>query len=373
MRKLSREPKYKLNAVCPYYTMFPLEFPINTLRTCNKDTVVLDVFCGRGTTNYAAEVHGLLSYGIDASPVAVKIAKAKLSNTTVEEVMELFDLCLENSFPEDIPEGEFWERAYHEETLRQICTIREALMSIEESSASSMLYALMMGCLHGPKTKSKKNASYFSNQMPRTFGAKPDYAVKFWKKKRLKPWKLDIRKIIKKKAELVLKYQNITSTCSRNIFNEDSTQVEYRKLFNEKINLVITSPPYYGMNTYIEDQWIRNWFVGGDSYVNYKKNQTIKSFSVENFTNSLTKTWDRVAAIAADDFKMIIRFGSLGSRKCDHVEVLQNSLSDSSEDWKIYYRKSVGTSKNGRRQANLMGKVSESSPIEETDFFIKLN
>jgi hypothetical protein len=29
------------------------------------------------------------------------------------------------------------------------------------------------------------------------------------------------------------------------------------------------SPPYYGRRTYIPDQWLRNWFLGGSSNVEY--------------------------------------------------------------------------------------------------------
>jgi hypothetical protein len=30
---------------------------------------------------------------------------------------------------------------------------------------------------------------------------------------------------------------------------------------------LITSPPYYGMRTYVADEWLHNWFVGGPTKV----------------------------------------------------------------------------------------------------------
>ena len=64
-----------LNAICPYFTMFPLGFPLRILRErAARADWVLDPFCGRGTTNYAARVLGLPSLGVDSSPVAVAIA-----------------------------------------------------------------------------------------------------------------------------------------------------------------------------------------------------------------------------------------------------------------------------------------------------------
>ena len=57
----------RLNAICPYFTMFPLDFPLGILKVHAKPGArVLDPFCGRGTTNFAARLLGLDTIGIDA-------------------------------------------------------------------------------------------------------------------------------------------------------------------------------------------------------------------------------------------------------------------------------------------------------------------
>jgi hypothetical protein len=78
---------HELNAICPYFTMFPLEFPLQILRRHSKQRErVLDPFCGRGTTNFAARLTGLYSVGIDISPVAQAITAAKLMSTSAEAI-----------------------------------------------------------------------------------------------------------------------------------------------------------------------------------------------------------------------------------------------------------------------------------------------
>src|SRR6266545_7384754 len=68
-----------LNAICPYFTMFPLDFPMRILnRYGQPGQRVLDPFCGRGTTNFAARLSGLHTVGMDSSPVATAITAAKL-------------------------------------------------------------------------------------------------------------------------------------------------------------------------------------------------------------------------------------------------------------------------------------------------------
>src|SRR2546423_1196479 len=84
-----------LNAVCPYYTMYPLDFPLRILREYgNENDWVLDPFCGRGTTGYAARLCGMPSCGYDTSPVAVAVAKAKLVNTSADAVVRTAEAIL---------------------------------------------------------------------------------------------------------------------------------------------------------------------------------------------------------------------------------------------------------------------------------------
>src|SRR2546427_6659159 len=120
------EPSAALNAVCPYYTMFPLEFPLSVLeRFPKKKLRVLDPFCGRGTTIFAARLKGHQSYGIDCSPIAIAIARAKLAETTDAEVLALTEKIFQDKTNATVPEGEFWQWAYAPATLRQVCVLRE--------------------------------------------------------------------------------------------------------------------------------------------------------------------------------------------------------------------------------------------------------
>src|SRR5262245_7275247 len=82
-------PLYRLNGICPYYTMFPLAFPLTILRRASAGDWVLDPFCGRGTTLYAARLLGLPCVGVDSNPVAAAIASAKMCHVTPDDVATL--------------------------------------------------------------------------------------------------------------------------------------------------------------------------------------------------------------------------------------------------------------------------------------------
>jgi len=185
-----------LNAVCPYYTMYPLDFPLRVLKRHGKrGEWVIDPFCGRGTTNFAARLLGMPSVGVDSSPVAVALAQAKLVYAEPNRIVASARVILNaEKKSAAVPKGAFWKLAYHEKTLIQLCRLRDSLLTDCSSPTRILLRAIILGALHGPRTKG--TPSYFSNQSPRTFAPKPNYAVKFWTERGMRPDAVDVLSVI---------------------------------------------------------------------------------------------------------------------------------------------------------------------------------
>src|SRR5262249_947336 len=142
---------------------------------------------------------GARSIGIDSSPVAVALTEAKLVNTTPTAIMACAVKILEESGRIDVPRGEFWVRAFDPAVLQTICRIRAALIEDCGSAARKALRAIVLGALHGPRTVSVP--SYLSNQCTRTYAPKPGYAVNFWRARKLVPPKVNVREVIRLRAE----------------------------------------------------------------------------------------------------------------------------------------------------------------------------
>jgi DNA methylase len=188
-----------LNGICPYFTMFPLSFPLSVLRRATEGQGVLDPFCGRGTTNFAARLLKLPTVGIDANAVAAAATEAKMvGKVTPESIVAEARKILRRS-PEEVPVGEFWRLAFHGETLERLCRLREAINKSCKSAERKALKGLLLGALHGPRNKNG-TSSYFSNQAPRTYAPKPRYAVNFWRTQRLRPQRIDVFEIIYERA-----------------------------------------------------------------------------------------------------------------------------------------------------------------------------
>ncbi|GAI17266.1 unnamed protein product, partial [marine sediment metagenome] len=266
-----RHHNLAINAVCPYFTMYPLDFPLAVLeKNALTDQWVLDPFCGRGTTNLAARLLGMGSVGIDSSQVAVAIAKAKLAVSSPRRVIRVAQRILSEWVdPNCIPEGPFWRWAFHESTLRAICKLRESLRQECRSQAGILLRAILLGALHGPLTKN--TPSYLSNQSPRTFSPKPGYAVKYWQAREMRPPKIDVLSVIRKRTERYLKNQ--LPKTEGFIRCDDSRRIATLDI-KKRFDWIVTSPPFFGMRTYIPDQWLRAWFLGGPDHVEYKQPET---------------------------------------------------------------------------------------------------
>lgn len=353
-----------INGICPYFTMFPLEFPLGILTSrANPCHRVLDPFCGRGTTNFAARLLGLESLGIDSSPVAVAITAAKLVSTTTDEIIAEAQAILNDNTKSSIPKGTFWRWAYHRDVLHALCRFRAAMLADCSSPARVALRGIILGALHGPKQKTFP--SYFSNQCPRTYAPKPAYSVRFWQSRDLKPDRVDILGIIKRRAD---RYFSKLPRTVGFVNWADSRRSESFQPYesNQKFDWVITSPPYYGMRTYIPDQWLRNWFVGGPEIVDYSNKNQIIHTSPDDFAADLRQVWLNAAAACSSEARLVIRFGGLSDRRADPKEVVQKSLQDS--NWRVLTIKHAGTASEGRRQADSFLRT-KSTPLVEYDIW----
>ncbi len=355
LKRRSSDPRLRLNAISPYYTMFPIAFPLRVLAGAERGWV-LDPFCGRGTTNFAARLVGFPTVGVDVNPIAVAIAQAKLASTTVHGVVERCQQILESEAPGDVPEGEFWRWCFHQKTLEDVCRLRQALSDVQ-TEEDIVLRALVLGVLHGPRNKGLP--SYLSNQMPRTYATKPDAAVRYWKSRGIHPVYVDVLDVVRRRAEHVLSHVPdkvpgfVRLADSRTLAPED---------FAMRFRYVITSPPYFGMKTYVSDHWLRNWFLGGPPYVDYASDPQLGRPSLPAFIEGLREVWTRVSQVCEPGALLVVRFGAIPSYEVDPIEVLRASLSGT--PWKERRLCDAGSASNGRRQADQFQFVRSRATLE---------
>lgn len=340
------EPRVRINSVCPYYTMFPIDFPLGVLRDAPSTARVLDPFCGRGTTLYAARMLGLPAVGIDINHVAVAVAQAKLAQSSPEAVLARAEkMIAEFAGPVKRPWGKFWRLAYHAATLQDLLAIREGLLTSRNDDTTRLLRAAMLGILHGPRNL--RQPSYLSNQMPRTYATKPAAAVRFWEKRGMRPEKVNVLDVLERRVRYLL--EGPPAPAGGKVILGDA-----RKVLRPQagpFTHIITSPPYVGMKTYLPDQWLRSWFLGGPAEPVYKLPGSIGSAETVTFVQELSEIWSAVARASVTGAELHVRFGGLPSVKRDVVKVLADSLSEADGDWELIDCVSTPAPRRHKRQA----------------------
>jgi len=139
----------------------------------------------------------------------------------------------------------------------------------------------------------------------------------------------------------------------------------------EKVSMIVTSPPYYGMRTYFPDQWLRHWFLGGPSNVEYQQSRAQLSHqSPEAFANQLRIVWQNEAVASRPDALLVCRFGSISGRNYDAVDLIKESFKNT--HWRIRTMRSAGNALDGRRQAAQFGTRPAKRPMLEYDIYAKL-
>ncbi len=252
----------------PYYAMFPVSFAEEYIeRYSSLGDVIVDPFCGRGTSNYVANLLGRDSVGCDVNPVAWVYSKAKTEparqvGRLYRRVDEIWSLR-KNSDGE--PENEFQAYAWSRDVLTFLNSARREL-NWQRSKVDWTLAGIILVYLHG------KLGGGLSNQMRQSKSMAPEYAVRWWKRRGMIPPGIDPVSFVK--GRIRWRYEKglrMTSAKSRILLGDART--ELNRLQSVKANLLITSPPYKGITNYEYDNWIRLWMLGGPSLPKWDQTQ----------------------------------------------------------------------------------------------------
>ena len=88
---ISKSQRYLTHLIHKYPAKFIPEYPRWAIQKFagNKTNLVLDPFCGSGTTNVEAKLAGYDSCGIDVDPLAILLTKVKTTNLNEKKVRTL--------------------------------------------------------------------------------------------------------------------------------------------------------------------------------------------------------------------------------------------------------------------------------------------
>jgi hypothetical protein len=284
----------------PYYAMFPVTFARKAIECFSKPgETVIDPFCGRGTSNYVAQVLGRNSFGCEINPVGWIYAKVKTSparqiSKLQKRVDEISAMRLDEDF---LPENEFQEWAWCGEVLAFIKSARRNL-DWKGSKTDRTLAAFLLVYLHA------KVGGGLSNQMRQSKSLSPDYSVRWWKSRSMRPPQVNPSEYLKSRINWRYSRGFQSSVVKTKIYLGDARKGlgYYRQ---EPASLILTSPPYLGVTNYQYDNWIRLWALGGPNFPDW--GQAHRHNSRVRYTDLLNDVFSMVKNRSRDDACVIVR------------------------------------------------------------------
>jgi hypothetical protein len=177
--------------------MFPVEFADHVVQKyTSSGATVLDPFAGRGTAIYSAATQRRNGIGVELNPVGWIYSQAKLNaaakDDVIERVREIGNLAARRTSKPRLPV--FFSRCFSPRVQQFLLTARKHL-DWRKDHVDRTLMALLLVNMHG-----KREAS-LSNQMRQTKSMSPDYAVNWWKERKLRPPAIDPIEFMEKKIE----------------------------------------------------------------------------------------------------------------------------------------------------------------------------
>lgn len=287
--------------------MFPEEFVSRQLLTFTRPgDLVLDPFCGRGTTVLESLIQNRRAIGSDVNWVAACVAGAKASvpsaKACADRIQELVRKLPRAHI--DVPTSEFFNLCFHSETLREVSFLRREL-DWRNSTTDRFLAAVALGALHG---ESHRSPNYFSNRMPRTISTKPDYSVRWWRSRRLLPERRNVFDILKRLVAFRLSVAAPTGV-AKVVLGDARVSDKAFKEFSGQVRLIVTSPPYLDTTDYAEDQWLRLWFLGGEPMPVRRLGKDDRYREPSDYWKFLEDVWRGCAPLLAENATIVVRIG----------------------------------------------------------------
>lgn len=247
-------------------------------------SLVLDPFCGVGTTNLTAQSMGLRSIGIDINPIAILTAEVKTHYYTEIEISDIADILGRMDIPQEkysMPDVKVLKNSFTPKIYNDFLRLRMFVERMKDSYVKKFFRLCLISIIDQCSLKVKDgNGLKIRKNPPQIESAIDIYREKaFMMLNDIKEFNRDIEAKIVHGSSLV---------------KQTYTDVE-------DVDICVFSPPYANCFDYCEVYKLELW-IGGfvSNYDDFERYRSIAMRSHVNskFNHNLTNTFNNVEIIA---------------------------------------------------------------------------
>jgi SAM-dependent methyltransferase len=252
----SEDEAHSLHPSIPYPDSFNPDLPAYFIRKYTKrGEVVLDPFCGSGTTALESVLQGRIAYASDISHLAYRLTTAKLQPADITEVtLRLQKANLRRPINLDVYRERF-AAFYDVDTFREIANLR-AFLHDQYDRVARFVEVMALSLLHG------HSAGYFSvYSFPQISLTSQEQEVINLKRRQTPDYRAVVPRILRKTAS------SLRDGCpsifrvldkSNRVSVTDARDLSY--IESGTVSLVVTAPPVPGAKDFTSELWLRYWF-----------------------------------------------------------------------------------------------------------------
>jgi site-specific DNA-methyltransferase (cytosine-N4-specific) len=253
----------------PYPAKFIPQIPKSIIKTLTKEgEVVLDPFCGCGTTLVEAKLLNREAIGVDINPIATLITRAKTNKLSQDEIqlttalLASIERDIEDYYNQSvtinykIPDFNNIEHWFQQNVLHELGIIKFHIDNIKNEKLKTYLYTALSAII-----------VTVSNQESDTRYAAVD--------KRIKDFRTfsEFSKKVKDMNTRMSEFSKMASDAPVRVYTADTRNMSFLK--NDSVDLIVTSPPYANTYDYYLYHKLRMYWLGYD--VNIVKDNEIGS------------------------------------------------------------------------------------------------
>lgn len=252
-------------------------------RYSKEDSLVLDPFCGSGTTLLEAKISGRNAVGIDINPLAVLISDVKTKPLDITELELATNLVkneirtMERTIEVSFPNIDYW---FSVDARNELARIRFAIEAIKPK-ISEEVYKFLIVCF----SSIIKKSSYADTRIPKTCKSTKmiERIRSGWKPTPIAYFNA----ILEKNVHRIASLNNCCKNSYVKVFERDARKTSEVLLKEElgKADLVVTSPPYINAQDYLRSYKLELFWL---NMVSSEKLTSLKNNIIG--TEHLTKT-----------------------------------------------------------------------------------
>lgn len=295
------DTSYLTHSIHPYPAKYPPQLPQLLLKSFSKkEDIILDPFCGSGTTNVEAKLNGLNSIGIDVNPLACLLSEVK--STVLEENQfndikkfvevlknDLYNFSMGEKIETQIKDFDSINHWFQENVIIELSYLLNSIEKIKDDTIKNFLKIVFSSII--VRVSNQESDTRFASI---TKNIKNLYTINFF-----------LDKVEDYTEKLKLFSKNALNNAYVKIYNTDSRNLNF--LGYNTVDMIITSPPYANTyDYYLYHKFRKKWL---DLDVKYAQNNEIGSRREYSSLKKKANKWIDDLTLCFKEMNKVMKLG----------------------------------------------------------------